>query len=146
VDDRQQNPVHQLGASDFTVLEDGKPQTIKIFEEHAMSAVAPLPPAPRLEPGTFTNYSPVPANGALDILLFDELNTPMTAQAAVRNQVLKFLKEAPPGTHMAIFSLTTELKLLQGFTSDPEVLPRAGCREEGQSRRVAFDEQSGFRR
>jgi VWFA-related protein len=46
----------------------------------------------------------------------------MTAQAAVRNQVLKFLKEAPPGTHMAIFSLTTELKLLQGFTSDPEVL------------------------
>jgi VWFA-related protein len=122
VDDRQQNPVHQLGASDFTVLEDGKPQTIKIFEEHAMSAVAPLPPAPRLEPGTFTNYSPVPANRALDILLFDELNTPMTAQAAVRNQVLKFLKEAPPGTHMAIFSLTTELKLLQGFTSDPEVL------------------------
>jgi VWFA-related protein len=81
-----------------------------------------MPPVPRLEPGTFTNYSPVPANGALDILLFDELNTPVTAQADVRNQVLKFLKEAPPGTRMAIFSLTTELKLLQGFTSDPEVL------------------------
>jgi len=122
VDDRQQNHVHQLAASNFTVLEDGKPQTIKIFEEHAMSAVAPLPPAPRLEPGTFTNYSPVPANGALVILLFDELNTPMTAQADVRNQILKFLKEAPPGRPMAIFSLTTELKLLQGFTSDPEVL------------------------
>ena len=27
-----QNPVHQLGATDFTVLEDGRPQAIKVFE------------------------------------------------------------------------------------------------------------------
>ncbi|MGO8756849.1 MAG: VWA domain-containing protein [Terracidiphilus sp.] len=122
VTDSHQNPLHNLSPSDFTVLEDGRPQTIKVFEEHAAGVPAPLPPAPRLDPGTFTNYSPAPTNGALDILLFDKLNTPMNAQMVVRDQVLKYLKQAPPGRRIAIFSLTTELKLLQGFTSDPEVL------------------------
>jgi VWFA-related protein len=120
--DSQQNPVHKLTAADFTLLENGKPQTVKIFEEHQTQAPGPLPPAPKLDPGVFTNFSIAPANGALNILLLDKLNTPMDAQSVVRDQVLKFLKEVPPGTRIAIFSLTTELKLLQGFTSNPEVL------------------------
>ncbi len=120
--DSQQNPVHKLTAADFTLLEDGKPQTVKIFEEHQTQPSVPLPPAPKLEPGVFTNFSIAPANGALNILLLDKLNTPMDAQTVVRDQVLKFLKEVPPGTRIAIFSLTTELKLLQGFTTNPEVL------------------------
>ena len=120
--DSQQNPVHQLTPADFTVLEDGKPQTVKIFEEHTAVALAPLPPLPKLDPGTFTNYSLAPANGALNILLLDKLNTPMDAQTVVRDQVLKYLKGVPPGTRIAIFSLTTQLSLLQGFTTNPEVL------------------------
>jgi len=122
VNDAQQNPVHHLTAADFTVLEDGKPQTVKVFEEHAAGPPAPLPPMPRFQPGMFSNFTGLPKTGALNILLFDKLNTPMNAQSEVRDQVLKYLKEAPPGTRMAIFSLTTELKLLQGFTSDPELL------------------------
>ena len=78
--------------------------------------------APKPDPGTFTNESLVPVGGALDILLFDKLNTPEEAQTQVRDQVLKYLKEAPAGRSMAIFTLTTKLRLLQGFTSDPEVL------------------------
>jgi VWFA-related protein len=120
--DSQQNPVHKLTAADFTVTEDGKPQTVKIFEEHQTQPSAPLPPAPKLAPGMFTNFSIAPENGALNILLLDKLNTPMDAQMVVRDQVLKYLKEMPPGTRVAIFSLTTELRLLQGFTSNPEVL------------------------
>jgi VWFA-related protein len=120
--DSQQNSVHQLAPADFTVLEDGKPQTVKIFEEHQTQPTAPLPPLPKLDPGIFTNYSVAPANGALNILLLDKLNTPMDAQTVVRDQVLKYLKDVRPGTRIAIFSLTTELKLLQGFTTNPEVL------------------------
>ena len=120
--DSQQNPVHKLSSADFTVLEDGKPQTVKVFEEHQTQPLAPLPPAPKLAPGIFTNFSIAPDNGALNILLLDKLNTPMDAQSVVRDQVLKFLKEVHPGTRIAIFSLTTELRLLQGFTSNPEVL------------------------
>lgn len=120
--DSQQNPVHQLTAADFTVLEDGKPQTVKVFEEHQTQPSAPLPPAPKFDPGIFTNYSVAPVNGALNILLLDKLNTPLDAQTVVRDQVLKYLKDVPPGTRIAIFSLTTSLRLLQGFTTNPEVL------------------------
>jgi VWFA-related protein len=120
--DTQQNPVRHLTSNDFTVLEDGKPQTLKVFEEHAATPAVQLPPLPKLDPGTFTNYSPAPASGALNILLFDKLNTPMNAQSVVCDQVLKFLKEIQPGTRVAIFSLTTRLSLLQGFTSNPDLL------------------------
>lgn len=124
--DSQRKPVTHLGAPDFSILEDGHPQTIKVLEEHVASAppLRPLLPAPtpKLDPGTFTNESLVPAGGALDILLFDKLNTPEDAQTQVRDQVLNYLKEAPPGRSMAIFTLTMKLRMLQGFTSDPEVL------------------------
>jgi VWFA-related protein len=122
VADGQHKPVHRLAASDFSILENGHPQTIKVFEEHMASAQATLPPLPKFPPGKFTNYSSAPTEGALNILLLDKLNTPMDAQAMVRNQVLKYLKEAPAGTRIAIFGLTTQLRLLQGFTSDPSVL------------------------
>lgn len=120
--DAKQNPVHQLGPMDFTILEDGHPQTIKVFEEHAPHASAPMPLMPKLDPGTFTNYTPTPASDALNILLIDKLNTPTNAQMVVRDQVLKYLKQAPAGSRMAIFTLATELKLLQGFTTRPGVL------------------------
>jgi VWFA-related protein len=122
VTDAQKNPVHNLQASDFTVLEDGKPQTVKVFEEHSPSMAKPMPPMPKLDPGVFTNYSPAPPTSALNVLLLDTLNTPISAQAYVHDQVLKFIKEARPGVPIAIFGLGTQLRLLQGFTSDPEVL------------------------
>ena len=123
VTDSRYNPVHKLTSADFTVLENGKPQAIKTFEEHVSTqAIAPLPPMPKFLPGTFTNFTNAPASGALNILLLDSLNTPMSAQAEVRDQMLKYLKEPHSGTRMAIFGLTTKLILLQGFTSDPELL------------------------
>jgi VWFA-related protein len=120
--DDKHNPIHQLTSADFTILEDGKSQPVKVFEEHMAGAPAAFPPMPKLAPGAFTNFSPAPPRGALNILLFDKLNTPLTAQGYVRDQVLKYLKEAPSGTRIAIFALTTDLKMLQGFTSDPELL------------------------
>ncbi len=125
VTDRKQNAVRNLKASDFALIEKGEPQTIAHFEEHAAmsaAAAAKMPPIPKLQPGTFTNYSPTPSDGALNILLFDSLNTPMKDQAFVRQQMLKYLATPRPGARMAVFGLSQRLHLLQGFTSDPEVL------------------------
>jgi VWFA-related protein len=122
VTDSGQNPVHGLTKADFKVLEDGHPEIIKAFEEHQLSAQAPLGPMLKLDRDILTNDSPVPENGALNILLFDKLNTPMDAQAFVRDQVIKDLKQIAPGTRMAIFTLTIELRLLEGLRSNPEVL------------------------
>ena len=125
VTDTTKNPVHHLDPADFTVFEDGHPQTVKVFEEHAAAAPVPIQPTPKLAPGTFSNFTSVPPTGALNILLVDKLNTPMEQQTVLRDQVLKFLEEMPAGNRMAIFILTTRLSLLQGFTTDPAVLRAA---------------------
>jgi VWFA-related protein len=125
VTDAKQNPIHNLKAADFTLLENNAPQQIKSFEEHAAPTdadIAKLPPMPKMLPGYFTNYTPAPSGGALNVLLLDTLNTPMDAQAYVRDQLLEYLKNAPPGAPIAIFGLTQRLILLQAFTSDPAVL------------------------
>ena len=115
--------IHNLKAKDFTVLEDGAPQQISSFEEHAAMPVrGPQPGMPHLPPGIFTNFTPVPAGSAVNVLLLDALNTPMKDQAYVRDQLLEFLKDTPAGTRIAIFGLNDRLIMLQGFTSDLEVL------------------------
>ena len=125
VTDSSHKPIHGLKASDFTLTENNTPQVVKSFEEHTALTPADatkFPPMPKLPPGIFTNYSPAPVNGAVNLILLDSLNTPMRDQAYVRQQLLAYLKSTPPGTRVAIFGLSTRLFILQGFTSDPELL------------------------
>ncbi len=116
--------MHNLSASDFTVLENNAPQRIKSFEEHKAADTKPEPPLD-LPPGNFTNYTSVPAGTALNILLLDTLNTPLTDQTYVHNQIRLFLKNSPPNAPLAIFGLGSRLWLLQPFTADPRLLRAA---------------------
>ena len=126
VTDSHENPVRNLNASDFVVLEKGVPQQIKTFEEHTASAsVAAAKPEPAALPGIFSNYAPIPHDGPLNILLFDALNTPITDQAFLRDQLKQYVNTVPPGANIAIFGLNSRLVLLQGFTSNSEVLKAA---------------------
>lgn len=146
VKDSAQNPIHTLKPADFTLLENNQPQQIKYFEEHSAlppAEAAQLPPLPKMPPGVFTNYTPAPDNGPINILLLDTLNTPMTDQAFVRDQLRKYLKSAPPGTRIAIFGLTTRLLLLQGFTSDPELLKTAIDRKKAKASPLLDDAVGG---
>jgi VWFA-related protein len=148
VADAHGNPVHHLKQSDFSLLEGGKPQTVSHFEEHAPLSVvdsAKLPPMPKLQPGVFTNYTPAPPAGAINVLLLDALNTPMTDQAFVRQQMIKYLRQPRPGARMAIFGLNTQLHMLQGFTSDPDLLRQAidGKKNLGKSSALLDDPVSG---
>jgi VWFA-related protein len=122
VTDKSQNPIRNLKASDFALLESGHPQQIKSFEEHTVQATKPIPSMPVFPPGIFTNYSPAPTGGAVNILLLDTLNTPVLDQIYLHDQFHKYLKTSKPGAPMVIFGLTTKLLLLQSFTSDPELL------------------------
>jgi VWFA-related protein len=123
VEDRNGNPIHGLKAEDFVLSEDKTPQTIHTFEEHSTLNPPPAGPAlPKLPPGTYTDYTPVPPTGTLNILLLDALNTPMKDQSFVRQQLQDYVKHADPGTRIAIFGLSSSLIMLQGFTSDPETL------------------------
>jgi VWFA-related protein len=133
VTDSQGNPVRGLKASDFSLMEDNKPQTLRHFEEHtAMPASSiKIEEAPKLPAGLFTNKPPAPVNGPANVLLLDYLNTPLTAQPYARKQLLDYLDKAPAGTRIAIFALTNHLVMLQGFTSDMKVLKAALTSKKG---------------
>jgi VWFA-related protein len=125
VTDSAGKSIHSLKASDFTLKESGSPQLIKNFEEHSASTFADptkFAPMPKLPPGIFTNYTPEPANGAVNVLLLDALNTDLKDQMYMRGQLRDFLNKVSPGTRIAIFGLNTRLIMLQGFTSDTVLL------------------------
>jgi VWFA-related protein len=146
VTDKNQKPIHGLKASDFTLTEENAPQTIKHFEEHTAltpADVTKFPALPKFPPGVFTNYTPAPVNGAVNLLLLDALNTPVRDQAYVRLQLLAYLNATPPGTRIAIFGLTTQLTILQGFTSDPEILKAVTSSKLGKNSPLLQDSVGG---
>lgn len=134
VSDKQGQPVNDLKAADFALAENGAPQTISHFDEHrSLSAedAAKVEAMPKLAPNMFTNYSPVPVNSAVNVLLFDSTNThdrfnnKLMDQSVVQKQVLKYLAIPHPGVRMELFEQNVDLRLLQGFTSDQELLRAA---------------------
>jgi VWFA-related protein len=124
VTDSNRNPVHGLKREDFQLTENSAPQQISGFEEitganlpaRSSEPLAPLPPH------VYTNFQPNPPGPAVNLLLLDALNTPLQAQSYVRQQMIKYLKTMQPGTRVAIFTLASRLRILQGFTSDSSVL------------------------
>jgi len=100
VSDKNGNLLHNLKKEDFTVLENGNPQTVHTFEEHvALSAsdAVKFPPLPKMPPGVFTNITPAPINSAVNTILIDSLNTPYDDQSYLRSQLVNYIKNAPRG-------------------------------------------------
>ncbi len=127
VTNRAGEPVRGLQRQDFQVLEDGQPQTVNYFEEHGERANSPegsKPPA-NLPPDFHTNVPPAPETDSINVLLIDTLNTETKDQPFVRKQILSYLRQMKPGTRVAIFSLGSHFRFVQGFTSDVSRLQAA---------------------
>jgi VWFA-related protein len=56
------------------------------------------------------------------VVLLDALNTTRTNQAYVRDQMIKYLEKMPSDQPIAVYGLTTKLRILQDFTTDPNAL------------------------
>ena len=126
--DKSGQPVPGLKASDFTLSEEGDPQLIRRVDEHFPMRSADLDKlasAPALPPNTFSNFTPVRNTNAAIVLLLDAMDSPIGAQMEMRQQLINFLKHMQPGPPVAIFQLDTEMRLIQGFTSDPKILLEA---------------------
>jgi len=117
-------PVHGLDKDRFVVEEDAKKQAITSFEEHT-GATAEPENVPRLPPFFFTNLPRVKLDDALTVLLLDSLNTQIQDQATVREEMKRYLQNPVPNRRIAIFTLGSRLRLIQGFTDDPKVLAAA---------------------
>jgi VWFA-related protein len=138
VTDRDGKPIDGLTAKDFRIFEDGKPQTISVFEFQRLST-APLP-AVKPEPEqrrVLTKEQPAEAQPApapspaqiryrdrrLIVLFFDFTSMPVADQSRARDAALKFLDTQMTSSDMvSIMTYTSELKTLQDFTDDRESL------------------------
>ena len=125
VTNSKNEPVRGLTKDDFTIEEDGKPQPIRSFQEVGTAAPPVQRVPPKLPPNIYTNIQPAPTTSSVNVLLLDALNTQSQDQVFVKQEATKYLKSMPPGTKIAILGLSTKLRILQGFTSDPAILQAA---------------------
>jgi VWFA-related protein len=119
---RDGNPIAGLDKADFTVLEDGKVQPLQSFEPHVPVKETAALPEIQLPAGEFTNFPKQAANSAVNIVLFDILNTPTDDQMFARQQMIEFLKTLPRGQRVALFTLGYDLKMIAGFTTSTDDL------------------------
>jgi VWFA-related protein len=110
-------PVHGLEQCRFHVYEDGHEQAIASFDEHR--AATPLSTEsvqlPMLPPHTYTNLPAYPDTGAVNVLLLDGLNTPLSDQKNIRLKMIDYLGKIKPGASLAIFGLSSRLRLIAAF-------------------------------
>ena len=128
--------VRGLTRDDFLVFEDGHPQTLSFFEAHTASdgpAQAALLRTPALPADTYTNLPVTHVTDSVTVLLLDGLNTEAADQLLVRREMIRYLKELPPGRRIAVFTLGSQLRMLQGFTDDVPLLLAALNRKDAAS-------------
>lgn len=139
-------PVGNLTKDDFTVLDNGKSQRITVFattdsRKKQQTSIGVLPA------GAVSNMrnsaGEIPATAT--VILFDLLNTSSEGQkssdignnaeiSSINDQrdaikeLVAYLRTIREGDRVALFVLGSELRLVQDFTGDPDVLLRAAAR------------------
>src|SRR5277367_1065244 len=131
--------VRGLSKEKFHLLENGKPQTITVFEEHKPEDALSISKAPPPEPNVYSNFPAFTITSAANVLLLDALNTPLSDQQYVRQQMIQYLKNIPPGTRIAVFTLASRLRLVEGFTTDSSVIAKALSGKGGPQQSVLLD-------
>jgi len=134
VKDRSGKPVEGLRREDFLVLEDGKPQSIAVFEFQRLGiAEEPAPAAAPHAPKEARREAEAGAAGAVRykdrrlIALYFDLSS-MPPEDAVRAQrgALKFVeRNMTPVDLVAVMSYGARLRVEQDFTQDVELLRKA---------------------
>lgn len=128
--DGKGNPVIDLNPDDLTITENGRQRPIAFFRfegaaggsaQIGTTQVAPIEP---LSPGIFTNraeYAPGPRRSVTAIVI-DSLNTRPEDQVSVKAQVMRYLRNLPADTRVAIYRTGQQVTILHDFTDDLDTL------------------------
>ncbi len=128
VTDRDGNPVHNLPATAFHILDGKTPQNISSFEEHTGPGNAEqTPTAPTTDiarpTGVYSNDFLRHAPPVLNIIVLDLTTIQMADQMYLSYQLGQFLKTFPAGQPLAIYERDGPITvLLQNFTADRNLL------------------------
>ncbi|MFL6212776.1 MAG: VWA domain-containing protein [Blastocatellia bacterium] len=113
-----------LNADDFTITENGVPQKIEFFDPPLAEGRSTTQPAIVPKPGEVTK--PAATSGGpshIIAMVLDGATTEQVNLKQVREGVLRYIRERVAPTDMvALFAVTTDLRLLQSFTQDKEKL------------------------
>lgn len=118
--DSKGEPVPNLKAEDFTVLEDGKPQKISGFSFQRGAAATQA--SGSSGGGGFSNVPQYKNVNSLNVILFDALNGDFAGHAFGRDELIKFLDKQTLTQPTALFALEEKLTLLHDFTTDTKEL------------------------
>jgi VWFA-related protein len=142
VRDKAGKVMPDLKASDFTLLEDGKPQTISVFEFQKLEGDTLLPAVPaakpvvdtpaKAQPKTAAN-APTPTapqqviryqNRRLVAILFDYSTMGIPEQSRAQEAAIKFVHEQmkPADIVAILYAGTGPVKIVQDFTTDRDRL------------------------
>jgi VWFA-related protein len=143
VKDKSGKAIEDLKKDQFTLLEDGKPQQIAVFELERLNGET-LPaieaPAPALKTRGPAEAKPTPAPAApppalkpeelkdrrLIAMFFDLSSMQPAEQIRARDAAIKFIDtQMTASDTVEIMTLTNELRVVQEFTNDRETLVTA---------------------
>lgn len=122
VTDRKGNVVTNLTKDDFTVYENGVPQTIRNFT--APGNVQPIPGAPVKDRNGNDNWGAAP----LTMIVVDEMDTPFSELAYARDCVRHYLQAQPdqlPEPTLLLWLNDDGFHALTPFTRDRQAILRA---------------------
>jgi VWFA-related protein len=146
VRDKSGNIIQNLSKNDFTLLEDGKPQSISVFEFQKLEGDTHLAPVPAIKPVAEKTAAAAPvtapkaapkapsASAAAPIIryqdrrlvamLFDYSTMGIPEQNRVQQAALQFIREQmkPADVVAILFASTGPLKIVQDFTDDKDRL------------------------
>jgi VWFA-related protein len=148
VRDKSGKVIPDLKQSDFTILEDGKPQTISVFEFQKLEGDTLLPAVPATKPVADTPAAPKPpvspapkkpatapttATAApviryqdrrLVAMLFDYSTMQIPEQNRIQEAALKFIREQmkPADVVAIMYAGTGPIRIVQDFTTDKDRL------------------------
>ncbi len=131
--DKNGAPLAGLQASDFTITEDGKSQTIKVFEFQRLEEAGTLPAeAPGAAPVKAANAIAPAKPGEVKykdhrllVLFFDQAGMPVADQIRAQQAALKFVRsQITPSDVVAVMTYATSLNVLLDFTADRDLLTK----------------------
>ena len=108
---RDGQPVRDLSAADFEVLENRRPRPIAAFQFIDLEAVKPMPPQ-----GVFTNTAD---QGALFVLVMDEMKLDTQHTVAARRWAERFIDDhLKPNDYVAVVRSGADTGLLLSLNRD----------------------------
>jgi VWFA-related protein len=124
VTDGKGRPVTGLSTDSFRIEENGKPQTVKVFEEVKTDAAS----AGAVRMKARSGFSNLVASDAqprrVTILVLDLLNTPIKSQNRARKELIKYLaKSLDSSEPVTLLGISRKgLQQLHSFTTDTKLL------------------------